>query len=300
MVKFNVLVIERPTILRSQEDREKEHQIMRKLFDTHKGGMMVRFDLTDSTINKYHDNKILGTGIKDFHNKYTIHNYNYASTDDSYLNLLGVVDTTYVTSDAVKKSKELEKIVDTVETTAALFKHEKEDDESIINTFDTIRKGFVEFNPDANIARSQRDYIVVKGIPEMTIVLCTVTDRKEKDLQILKDHLRKHFVLPSMTELNHIIKNNSHLSNEIKLLKGTSDEIINSKFIEVIETTAKRETVIAEFVKSIGEQKASILQVMHVLNALGKSEIKETPDTAHKRLKDIKNLDDLVKLTCVI
>ncbi len=300
MIKFNILVVERPNIIRSKEDFEKEHLALRRLFEKHEGGMMVRFDLTDSTINRYRENKILGSGIRTFYDKYIVETFNYASSENSYLNLLGVVDTTYVHADSIKKSDVLDKIVDTIETTAALFNYKKEDDEAIISTFDTIRKGFVEFNPDINIAKKQRDYIVVKGIPEMTIVLCTTSKRKENDLEFLKEHIRRYFMLPSIKELDRVIKAQSAIDHQIKSLKKVAIENVNSKFIELTSTSEDRITAVDEFILSIKDQKASILQVMHTLNALGKSEIKESTDKAHKSLKDVKSLDDLVKLTCVI
>lgn len=300
MVKINVLVLERPNIIRSRKDFTSEHLIMRKLFDKHEGGMMVRFDLTDSTISKYYENRILGSGIKEFHAKYAMNTFNYAAADNSYLNLLGVVGTTFVDTDSEKKSNELKKIVDTIETTAALFNYKDEADEAVVNTFDTIRKGFIEFDPNKNIARKQRDHIVIKGIPEMTIVLCTITERKEADLKSLREYICKYFMLPSINELNQVIKASSTLDHEIEALKKVSDGNFNSWCITMTESSEKRNKIINEFIEDMKKQNVSILQIMHTLNALGKSQIKESSDDAHKKLKDVKSLDDLVKLTCVI
>lgn len=300
MVKINVLVLEREHIIRSKGDFEKELATMRQLFNNHEGGMMVRVDLTDSYINRFHEDRVFGKGIKDFYAKYGFTPYNYASDEFSNINLLGLVETSYTFDDVEGRSEELKKILDTVDTTTALFNYKEDEDLGIISTFDTIRKGFVEFNPDDNIAKKQRDYIVVKGIPEMIIVLCTVTDRREDDLKNLKEHIKDYLVLPSITEIDEVLKANGKLKIEIDALKDVNDSIINNKFIKLNDSVEIINSTVNDFITDMKNQKASILQVMHTLNAIGKSEIKSSHATNQKRIGDIVNLDDLTKLTCVI
>lgn len=301
MVKINVLVLQRDNLVRTYEDFNREQKTMRRLFDKHIGGMMVRLDFTDTTINNYRRNKVFGKKIEEFYTKYGVSEVNHVSSDESGFNLLGLLTTSYMNINVPKKSEELAGILEQVEKTAALFGYTEEDDEVFVSTFNTIRKGFVEFNPNETIAAKQRDYIVVKGIPEITVVLCTVKGRKEQDLKSLRKHLNKHFTLPGVKEMITVSNIFVKLKTEITKLKDVEEETLNVHTVEYKDIGNKRDEAVDSFVTSMKDHKANILQALHAINAIGKAEIvKEADNKLREEVEKIDSLEDLIKLTCVI
>jgi hypothetical protein len=306
MTKINILVLERAYSLRTSDEFTAEKEILKRLFNTHTNSMIVRFDLVDSAVAQSSKDNIFGKALnKLYAGMYDRQTYNYASNDAAKFSLLGMVSTSYISKpkEAQEYSVKLDSILETVQKTAILLDYKGFEDKIIVDTLDNIKKGFVDFNVEATTVDKKSNKLSVKGIPELTIVLCTTTNRKEADIKTLQENVTAILVKTSIS----IKKLETTLPvegfrKELEALCNGTEEAFNMFHLKVKNTHDVNNKSIDNYIKSLETQNNSILEVLHVFQALQIAN--KTAQTAGKvakdNLKEVKTIADLIKLTCNI
>lgn len=306
MTKINILVLERAHSLRTRDEFNVETDILRRLFKTHTNSMIVRFDLIESAIAQSSKDNIFGKALsKLYADMYNRQTYNYASNDDAKLSILGMVSTSYMikSKEAKEHSIKLDAILETVQKTAILLDYKGFEDKIIVDTLDNIKKGFVDIDINTSTVDKKLFKINIKGIPELTIILCTTTDRKVADIKTMQENLVAILINTSISikKLEEILPVEG-FKNELEVLCGGKEEAFNMFHFKTDNNSVINNKSIENYIKSLETQNNSILEVLHVFQALQMATKTAAigSKVAVENIKEVKTIADLIKLTCNI